>query len=147
MKTFKVISLQVVDNDDLQDFDIEDGLIINKEDENRTWLVETYMPEKYIDFFRRAQQQSDDLEIQVVISHKANDPAAFMTSIRGIKKMNGRISVLFEGHLKKQRNEYAELLLDDLVQKGYSGEQLIKEFREKMVSKPRIPATSKPSVR
>jgi hypothetical protein len=146
MKTFKVISLQVVNNDELHDFDIEDGLIINKEDGNSTWLVETYMSYKYIDFFRKVQQQKDDLEIQVVISHKANDPAAFLTSIRGIKKINDRMSILFEGKLKKQRNEYAELLLDDLVQKGYSGNELVKEFREKMVSKPRIPATSKPSV-
>jgi hypothetical protein len=146
MKTFKVISLQVVNNDELHDFDIEDGLIINKEDGNSTWLVETYMSYKYIDFFRKVQQQKNDLEIQVVISHKANDPAAFLTSIRGIKKINDRMSILFEGKLKKQRNEYAELLLDDLVQKGYSGDELVKEFREKMVSKPRIPATSKPSV-
>jgi sugar diacid utilization regulator len=146
MKTFKVISLQVVDNDELHDFEIEDGLIINKEDENSTWLVETYMSQKYIEFFQKAQQQKGDLEIQVVISNKANDPAAFMTSIRGIKKMDGRMSILFEGKLKKQRNEYAELLLDDLLQKGYTGDELLKEFRKKMVSKPRIPATSKPSV-
>jgi hypothetical protein len=146
MKTFKVISLQVVDNDELHDFEIEDGLIINKEDGKSTWLVETYMSQKYIEFFQKVQQQKGDLEIQVVISNKANDPAAFMTSIRGIKKMDGRMSILFEGKLKKQRNEYAELLLDDLLQKGYSGDELMKEFREKMVSKPRIPATSKPSV-
>jgi sugar diacid utilization regulator len=146
MKTFKVISLQVVDNDELHDFEIEDGLIINKEDGKSTWLVETYMSQKYIEFFQKAQQQKGDLEIQVVISNKANDPAAFMTSIRGIKKMDGRMSILFEGKLKKQRNEYAELLLDDLLQKGYTGDELMKEFREKMVSKPRIPATSKPSV-
>jgi hypothetical protein len=146
MKTFKVISLQVVDNDELHDFEIEDGLIINKEDGKSTWLVETYMSQKYIEFFQKAQQQKGDLEIQVVISHKANDPAAFMTTIRGIKKMNGRMSILFEGKLKKQRNEYAELLLDDLLQKGYSGDELLKEFREKIVSKPRIPATSKPSI-
>jgi hypothetical protein len=146
MKTFKVISLQVVDNDELHDFEIEDGLIINKEDGKSTWLVETYMSQKYIEFFQKVQQQKGDLEIQVVISNKANDPAAFMTSIRGIKKMDGRMSILFEGKLKKQRNEYAELLLDDLLQKGYTGDELMKEFREKMVSKPRIPATSKPSV-
>ncbi|MBH9966657.1 YwpF-like family protein [[Bacillus] enclensis] len=146
MKTFKVISLQVVNNEELQDFEIEDGLIINKEDGKSTWLVETYMSQKYLEFFQKAQQQKGDLEIQVVISNKANDPAAFMTSIRGIKKMNGRMSVLFEGKLKKQRNEYAELLLDDLLQKGYTGDELVKEFREKMVSKPRLPVTSKPSV-
>jgi putative protein kinase ArgK-like GTPase of G3E family len=146
MKTFKVISLQVVENDELRDFEIVDGLIINKEDGQSTWLVETYLSNEYIEFFQEAQQRKEDLEIQVVISHKANDPAAFMTTIRCIKEMDEHSSIMFEGKLKKQRNEYAELLLDDLVQKGYSGEELIREFREKMVSKPRIPATAKPSV-
>ncbi|KAA0565901.1 hypothetical protein F0342_04225 [Bacillus sp. CH30_1T] len=145
MKTFKVISLQVVENDELHDFEIVDGLIINKEDGQSTWLVETYLSNEYIEFFQEAQQRKEDLEIQVVISHKANDPAAFMTTIRCIKELDEHISIMFEGKLKKQRNEYAELLLDDLVRKGYSGEELIREFREKMVSKPRIPATAKPS--
>ncbi|MFI8687661.1 YwpF-like family protein [Rossellomorea sp. NPDC077527] len=146
MKTFKVISLQVVENDELRDFELVDGLIINKEDGQKTWLVETYLSNEYIEFFQGAQQSKEDLEIQVVISHKANDPAAFMMSIRCIKEMDDHISIMFEGKLKKQRNEYAEILLDDLVQKGYTGEELIRQFREKMVSKPRIPATAKPSV-
>jgi YwpF-like protein len=146
MKTFKVISLQVVDNEKLHDFELVDGLIINKEDGQSTWLVETYLSNEYIEFFQKAQQSKDALEIQVVISHKANDPAAFMTSIRCIKEMDDHISIMFEGKLKKQRNEYAEILLDDLVQKGYSGEELVREFREKMVSKPRISVTAKPSV-
>ncbi len=146
MKTFKVISLQVVKNEELHDFEIVDGLIINKEDRHSTWLVETYLSNKHIEFFQKAQQSKEDLEIQVVISHKANDPAAFMTSIRCIKEMDGHISIMFEGKLKKQRNEYAEILLDDLVQKGYSGDELVREFREKMVSKPRIPVTAKPRV-
>ncbi|BCB05901.1 YwpF-like family protein [Bacillus sp. KH172YL63] len=144
MKTFKVISLQVVENDELHDFDIVDGLIINKEDRQGTWLVETYLSNEHIRFFQKAEQSKEDLEIQVVISHKANDPAAFMTSIRCIKEMDDHISIMFEGKLKKQRNEYAEILLDDLVQKGYAGDELIREFREKMISKPRIPASAKP---
>ncbi|TMU84058.1 hypothetical protein FGG79_18150 [Bacillus sp. BHET2] len=146
MKTFKVISLQVVKNEELHDFEIVDGLIINKEDRHSTWLVETYLSNKHIEFFQKAQQSKKDLEIQVVISHKANDPAAFMTSIRCIKEMDDHISIMFEGKLKKQRNEYAEILLDDLVQKGYSGDELIREFREKMISKPRFPVTAKPRV-
>ncbi|PFG04369.1 YwpF-like family protein [Bacillus sp. es.034] len=146
MKTFKVISLQVVEDEVLHDFELVDGLIINKEDGQKTWLVETYMSNEYIEFFQKAQQSKEDLEIQVVISHAANDPAAFMTSIRCIKEMDKHISIMFEGKLKKQRNEYAEILLDDLVQKGYSGDELVREFREKMVSKPRIPSTAKPSV-
>ncbi|UTE73329.1 YwpF-like family protein [Rossellomorea marisflavi] len=143
MKTFKVVSLQVVQNDELVDFNIVDGLIINKEDGKKTWLVETLLTNDHIEFFQEAQQKSEDLEIQVVISHKGNDPAAFMTSIRCIKELGANISIMFEGKLKKQKNEYAELLLDDLIQKGMSGEELLQAFRDKMVEKPRIPASSK----
>lgn len=143
MKTFKIVSLQVVQNGELMDFDIVDGLIINKEDGKKTWLVETLLTKDHIEFFQEAQQKSEELEIQVVISHKENDPAAFMTSIRCIKELGGNISIMFEGKLKKQKNEYAELLLDDLIQKGMSGEELLRAFRDKMVEKPRIPASSK----
>jgi hypothetical protein len=143
MKTFKVITLQVVEKEVLRDINIVDGLIINKEDDKRTWLIETYVSKEYYDYFREAQQEKADLEIQVVISHQANDPAAFLTSIRCIKIMDDKMSILFEGKLKKQRNEYAELLLANLMQKGYAGEELMQEFKSKMKSKPQIPASSK----
>ncbi|MCP3739739.1 YwpF-like family protein [Rossellomorea sp. BNER] len=143
MKTFKVITLQIVNHEDLKDIEILDGLIINKEDEKRTWLIEAFMPKSYYDFFREAQQSENDIEVQVVISQKANDPAAFMTSIRCIKQMDEHLSILFEGKLKKQRNEYAELLLDDLIQQGFNGEKLSLEFRKKMQAKPRLAAAPK----
>ncbi|WP_456273083.1 YwpF family protein [Bacillus sp. AK031] len=145
MKTFKVITLQVVENDDLKDIEIVDGLIINKEDEKGTWLIEGCMKKEYYDFFRDAQQEEDDLEVQVVISHPDNDPAAFMTRISCIKSMDFNLSILFEGKLKKQRNEYAELLLDDLVEKGFQGTGLVQEFKDKMKSKPRLAVASKTS--
>ena len=40
MKTFKLISLHVTGDHGLIEIHLEDGLIINKEDENRTWLLE-----------------------------------------------------------------------------------------------------------
>ncbi|MBM7585297.1 putative protein kinase ArgK-like GTPase of G3E family [Bacillus pakistanensis] len=143
MKTFKVITLQIVNHEELKDIEILDGLIINKEDEKSTWLIEALMPKSYYDFFRESQQSENDIEVQVVISQKANDPAAFMTSIRCIKQMDEHLSILFEGKLKKQRNEYAELLLDDLIQQGFIGETLSQEFRKKMKSKPRLAAAPK----
>ncbi|TYR75255.1 hypothetical protein FZC79_10855 [Rossellomorea vietnamensis] len=143
MKTFKVITLQVVENDDLKDIEIVDGLIINKEDQKGTWLIEGCMRKEFYDFFRDAQQSAEDIEVQVVISHPENDPAAFMTRISCIKTMDLHLSVLFEGKLKKMRNEYAELLLDDLVEKGFEGSGLVQEFKDKMRSKPRLAATSK----
>ena len=42
MKSFKLYSLDVVDNDTSVEVPLEDGLILNKEDEHSTWLLEAY---------------------------------------------------------------------------------------------------------
>jgi len=42
MKTFKLVSLQFIEDQDAKDIDFIDGLIINKEDEKRTWLIELF---------------------------------------------------------------------------------------------------------
>ena len=42
MKTFKLFSLEVVEDDKSVEVPLEDGLILNKEDERSTWLIEAY---------------------------------------------------------------------------------------------------------
>ena len=42
MKTFKLISLQIVEDAKLVDVFLEDGLIINREDDQNSWLLEAY---------------------------------------------------------------------------------------------------------
>ncbi|RLQ94767.1 YwpF-like family protein [Falsibacillus albus] len=139
MKTFKLITLQLAEDGDFLELPIKDGLIINKEDEHHTWLAEAFLDGEHYDYFRDLQENPEDLDVQVVITHPANDPAFFSMHIQCIKKMDGDISVLLEGHLKKPRSEYAELLLGDLMERGYSGDELLHEFKEKMISKPKIP--------
>ncbi|MDQ0214113.1 hypothetical protein J2S13_000509 [Oikeobacillus pervagus] len=140
MKTFKMISFQIIEQDAVKNIDFIDGLIINKEDEKRTWLLEAFVDISHYDYFRDAQQMTEDLEVQAVISRPENNPAVFLTHIRGIKKLGSHMSILFEGHIKRLRNEYAELLLDDLIQQGFEGEQLLLEFKEKLKSKPEFAA-------
>lgn len=138
MKTFKLISLQVVDEDKLIDIELDDGLIINKEDEHSTWLLETYISSQYKDYF---QQKSDqELVVQVVISKKENDPAAFLTTILSINDLENHVSILFKGQLKRSRNDFAEILLQDLLEQGLSGDDLMKEFKLKMRSRPKLAA-------
>ena len=38
---------------------------------------------------------------------------------------------------------YAELLLAHLIEKGFSGEKLLNEFKEKMLTKPAISSVQK----
>lgn len=141
MKTFKLISLQIIDDSEAQDITLHDGLIINKEDERNRWLIEAYVDANYQDFFTELLESEKETPAQVVISKKENDPASFTTKVLSVKKIDGRLSVLFEGFLKRSKN-YAELLLSDLIGKGLSGEELLSEFREKMVTKPKLTSTS-----
>ncbi|MGS2777442.1 YwpF-like family protein [Robertmurraya sp. GLU-23] len=141
MKTFKLISLQIIDDSEALDITLHDGLIINKEDERNRWLIEAYVGANYHDFFTKLLESEKETPAQVVISKKENDPASFTTRVLSVKKIDGRLSVLFEGFLKRSKN-YAELLLSDLINQGLSGEELLSEFREKMMTKPKLTSTS-----
>ncbi|WP_026583660.1 YwpF-like family protein [Bacillus sp. J33] len=141
MKTFKLVSLQLVEEDGLVDIELDDGLIINKEDEKSNWLLEAYIDKAYLDFFKKRADKGDELIIQVVITKRENDPAAFQTKITSINELEDHISILFEGSLKRTKNDFAELLLQDLLGKGFKGDNLLDEFKLKMQSKPRLAAT------
>lgn len=139
MKTFKLVSLQFIEDQDAKDIDFIDGLIINKEDEKRTWLIELFTDLSYYDYFRDVQQRDKDLEIQVIISRPENSPAYFVGHIHCIKKMESNVSVLLQGRLTNRQNEFAERLLTDLVQMGLSGEQLVREFSVNLKKRPGHP--------
>ncbi|EHL78791.1 YwpF family protein [Bacillus smithii] len=139
MKTFKLVSLQFIEDQDAKDIDFIDGLIINKEDEKRTWLIELFTDLSYYDYFRDVQQRDKDLEIQVIISRPENSPAYFFGHIHCIKKMESNVSVLLQGRLTNRQNEFAERLLTDLVQMGLSGEQLVREFSGNLKKRPGHP--------
>ncbi|MCU1807233.1 YwpF-like family protein [Cytobacillus firmus] len=143
MKTFKLVSLQLVEKNGLIDIELDDGLIINKEDEKSIWLLEAFIDKSYLEYFKKRADDKDELTIQVVITKKENDPAAFQTKITSISELENHISILFEGSLKRTKNDYAELLLQDLLDKGYIGDNLLDEFKDKMQSKPRLAAAKK----
>jgi hypothetical protein len=138
MKTFKLVSLEVVEDDLIVVVPLSDGLIINKENEHSTWLLEAYSEPFLYDYFKKIYDQKRELIVQAVITKKENDPAYFQTKISSLKKFKNHISILFEGRLRRFRTDYSELLLDSLIQKGLSGDLLLHEFKEKMKCKPRI---------
>lgn len=138
MKTFKLFSLNIVKEDKLVDIPLEDGLIINKEDEHNTWLIEVYTDKSFYNLFQAAIDQNNDLLVQVVITKKENDPAPFKVKAKSMHAFDKNISVLLEGSLRRSRNNYSELLLDELLQKGLSGDELLTEFKTKMLTKPKL---------
>jgi hypothetical protein len=136
MKTFRLISLQVVEECGLIEIKLDDGLVINKEDDNRTWLLEASVSTTYETYFQSLLDAGKNVTLQVVISRKENDPAYFQAKPLLLKKLSeDHMSLLFKGTINRFNN-YPELLLSNLIEKGLSGPALLAEFREKMVTKP-----------
>ncbi|MBO0960996.1 YwpF-like family protein [Neobacillus sp. MM2021_6] len=138
MKSFKLYSLDVVGDHSSVEVPLVDGLILNKEDEHSTWLLEAYTNMSLYDYFKKISEQNQDIIVEAVITKKENAPAYFQTKISSLLKFENYISVLFEGHLRRNKSDYSELLLDNLMQKGLEGEDLLREFKEKIKSKPKI---------
>ncbi|MFS0637318.1 YwpF family protein [Mesobacillus foraminis] len=138
MKSFRLISMQIVGKDHVQEIELEEGLIINKEDEHGNWLLEAFVDEKFVPHFEEASAQNQDIIVQVVITKKENDPAAFSTKVTSIQKINGKASILLKGHLSKIRNDYPALLLEHLLEQGLHGEELLAEFKDKVLARPKI---------
>jgi hypothetical protein len=140
MKSFKLISLQVItEKKQLVDVELVDGLIINKENKSSTWIVEALVKESHYHKLKsHLPDEHEDVRIQAVITKQENDPAVFKTVLKTRKLVDGHVSLLFVGNLQNTRIQYAELLLEDLVKKGFTGDTLVKEFKEKIRSKRKL---------
>lgn len=136
MKTFKLVSLHVETTEEFLEVPLEDGLIINKEDERNFWLIEAYTNQSFHEHFKKLFESQTDLIIHARITKKENNPAFFKMKVCSVRNLNTHVSILLEGKLKPIRSNYAELLLENLLSKGINGDQLKEEFREKMKTKP-----------
>ncbi|MFJ5759328.1 YwpF family protein [Neobacillus sp. NPDC093182] len=138
MKTFKLVALEVVEDGNSVEIPLEDGLIINKENERASWLLEAYTDLSLYDYFQKIHEQSREVIVQAVITKRENEPAYFQTKIASLNKFQNHISILFEGRLRRNRSDYSELLLDSLLERGLGGQALLEEFKDKMKSKPKL---------
>lgn len=138
MKSFKLFSLEVVEDDTSVEVPLEDGLILNKEDDRSTWLMEAYTDLALYDYFKNILDQNRDIIVEAVITKKENAPAYFQTKVSSLTKFEKHISVLLEGHLRRNKSDYSELLLENLLQKGLAGPALLSEFKDKMKKKPKL---------
>jgi hypothetical protein len=144
VKTFKLISLEVFENDSFREIELVDGLIINKEDDQNNWLIEVYAKPDQVDFFEKSLQNQQDQIVRVVITKKDNDPVSFHIKTRSVKKLDKNVSVMLHGTLKRtSRKKYSEILLKDLLDQGLQGESLLIEFKEKMKTKPYMTPTNR----
>ncbi|GAB4072239.1 YwpF-like family protein [Barrientosiimonas marina] len=133
MKTFKLISLKIIDNDMLEEpVTLLDGLIINREDEKNQWVIEAYVDQSYLAFFQNMYDSENDVLIEVKITKENNTPATFMTSVIDVNLIGDKMNVLFIGTIVDQRKEIIEEELKSLIEQGYQGEALLHKFKEQI---------------
>ncbi|THE09784.1 hypothetical protein E1I69_21030 [Bacillus timonensis] len=139
MKTFRLVSLMVLHQDEqpsrIEEIPLMDGLIINQEDGENSWIVEAFIEKSYKPIFEKAKQANTKLNLQVTISKKSNDPASLLGEVKIIKEMDNSVSVLLEGNLVPSRLNMAEIVLTDLIQQGLQGEGLLAEFKNRLQEK------------
>lgn len=138
MKTFKMLSVGIVNENHLLDFPLIDGIIINQENSHHLWILEMFLDQKHQASFERWKAEEALLEAKVVISYPENEPAAFRVTVEAVKQIGENISVLMKGRLKRARAQYAEQLLEELIGEGLEGEELLRRFEADMRSRPRL---------
>lgn len=138
IKTFKMLSVGIVQEDIVRDYPLIDGIIINQENSHHMWILEMFIDKEHQSTFEKWQADEDLLEVKVVISYPENEPAAFRVAVKGVKQIGDKISVLLKGRLKRARAQYAEQLLEELIGEGLGGESLLHRFESDMRSRPRL---------
>lgn len=138
MKTFKMISIEVVQDNGLLPFPLYDGIIINQENSHRLWVLELFIDQKHKEIFEKWKTEEKLLTVRVVISYPGNEPAAFIVSVENWRQIGERISVLMKGRLKRARSKYAEHLLEELLEEGLEGDALLERFEADMWDRPKL---------
>lgn len=138
MKTFKMISFGLLSGDEADYLPMHDGIIINQENSHRMWILEMFLDVEHKERFEKLKAEDVLVEAKVVISYPENEPAAFVLAVDTIQEIGDRVSVLLKGRLKRQRSEYAEQLLSELLDRGLEGQALLERFESDMRSRPRL---------
>lgn len=138
VKTFKMLSLELLQDNQLKSYPLIDGIIINQENSHKSWVLETYMDHQYKTVFEPYLGTDEILEVRAVISYPDNEPAAFRVVVNAVKEIDNQVSVLLKGTLKTIRRQYAEQLLSKLIEEGLEGEDLLTQFKTDMKNRPRL---------
>ena len=138
MKTFKMISFDIVNEDSLQSFPLIDGIVINQENSHQSWIIELFMLKEYQAIFNDLLTSNKIFEARAVISFPDNEPAPFEVAVYAVKEIGDNISVLLKGTVKVKRRKYAEQLLEELIDEDLSREELLKRFEHGMKVRPKL---------
>ena len=138
MKTFKMLSFDLVTKDGIQSFPLVDGIIINQENSHQSWILELFMDGQYRSTFEYLLEKAAIFNVRAVISFPDNEPAPFQVAVHTVQEIGDHISVLLKGTLKTKRSKYAEQLLAELLAEGVSLDNLLDRFSHDMKKRPKL---------
>ncbi|GEL04729.1 YwpF family protein [Rummeliibacillus stabekisii] len=140
IKTFKMLSLELLEENQFTSYPLIDGIIINQENSHKYWILEMYMDAQYADDFAKYLGTDDILDVRAVISYPDNEPAYFRVVVHNITEMpdTGHVSVLLKGTLNSNRRQYAEQLLLELVEEGLTGNVLLERFKSDLHNRKKL---------
>ncbi len=130
MKSFNVVSIHLKENTEYYELNFSEGIIINSEIGEDPWLIEVSLKNSWKD--RLEKYLNQDIDILVKITRPTNNPAHFVGKLVDINDVEEFISVIFKGHLETRDPNYPVDLLEELLDKGYSGEDLVDRFRQNL---------------
>lgn len=133
MKSFKVIDLKIIQEQNFIVPEVIDGVIINLEEGEEPWVIEMVTSNHLSSVLTKLKDQR--LDMMVTITRPTNAPAKFSATLMDIHEHEDKISVIFKGAIVNHGPNYAENLLAYLVDKGYEGDALVNEFNVRMESK------------
>ncbi len=133
MKTFKLCSLIILlDNEtEPKEIPLVDGLIINKEEVQKNWLLEVVVSEEWEENFKQLHSSQQKFMLEATITKRTNDPATFVSTVKSINKLNKNISILLDGYLVVKEDDFSDMILRSILKEGYSGEEIITEFKKR----------------
>lgn len=136
MKTFKLIKLNVIhdleEGFEKKSIPLIDGLIINKEDEENNWLVEAYLGPQQLDYFTEIHEKGEEFVLEAKISKTTNQPAYFLVKLINLNQIGEGFNVLFLGTIVDYKKEQVEQMLQNLINEGFQGEELLEMFKQRV---------------
>ncbi|MBU9714812.1 YwpF-like family protein [Bacillus tamaricis] len=139
MKTFKLCSLAVLFDEDQKhgatdrgkEIPLVDGLIINKEEAQKDWLLDAVITPEWKPFFEEFQRNDQHFMAEVTITKKTNDPATLVCNVKAINDLHDNVSIHLDGILVVKNDDLSDMLLKNLIKEGYKGDNLFEEFKRR----------------
>lgn len=137
MKTFKMVSFGIMKDDEVHDIPLLDGIIINQNNNDDTWILEAFITKDHLKYFEEFKDSGDEFDVQVIITSSDNDPAPFHVKVETITEIDEKFSILMKGTVTV-RTKYTVTLLKTLLEEDLSNEELLQRFEQGLRERPRL---------